>query len=274
MDKAQILTGNRFNWKWKRLPNFGFDEATAKFQKEWYIKKFGWKTEANLRNFLEKCEFVLDAGCGLGRDVNMYAQFTKGVVFGVDISDSVLMAQQRLKGIANVCFIQADMMELPFDDEYFDFIACDQAIHHTPNTQLAFKALVSKLKRGGQIAIYVYKKKGQTREFADDGIRKFTTQMSEQDCLKFAEACSLFGRAVSKINIDLQRFIYWELFKCFWNDGFDYQTNVMVNFDWYSPVYAWRHTPEEVKGWFDDMGLETLHFDVCDSGISVRAKKC
>jgi ubiquinone/menaquinone biosynthesis C-methylase UbiE len=273
MDKAQALTGERFSWKWTHLPDYGFDGATAQFQKEWYIKKFGWGTEANLRRFLGKCEFVLDAGCGLGRDVNMYAQSTKGQVYGVDISDSVFLAMERLKDVSNAHFIRGDMMELPFDDEYFDFIACDQALHHTPNTHLAFKTLVQKLKVGGQIVVYVYKKKGLAREFADDGIRKFTTQMSEKDCLKFAEACTLFGRAVSKVSLDLQRFIYWDLFKCFWNDGFDYQTNVMINFDWYSPVYAWRHTPEEVKSWCKECGLEIIHFDVGESGISVRARK-
>ncbi len=121
MDKAQALTGERFGWKWKQVPDYGFEEATAKFQKEWYIQKFGWGTEANLRAFLKKCKFVLDAGCGLGRDVNMYAQFTKGTVYGVDISESVVMAEGRLKNVPNIRFIQADMMELPFEDEYFDF---------------------------------------------------------------------------------------------------------------------------------------------------------
>ncbi len=273
MDTGQVLTRDSFAWKWKRAPDFGWDKGTAPFLKEWYIKKFGWASEQKLRQFLAKCEFVLDAGCGLGRDVNWYAGFTKGMVYGVDISDSIPMAQERLKDITNIKLIQGDMMDLPFDDGYFDFIACDMALHHTPDSKLAFKYLASKLKKGGQIAIYVYQKKGEAREYADDGISNFTTKMSAEDCLKFAEACALFGRSVAKLNLDLQRFIYWDLFKCFWNDDFDFKSNVMVNFDWYSPAYAWRHTTEEVRAWFNEEKINILHFNVEDAGISARGVK-
>ncbi len=274
MDKAQALTRDSFAWKWKRAPDFGWDAGTAPFLKEWYIKKFGWQTEANLGEFLAKCKTILDAGCGLGRDVDRYAHLTKGTVYGVDISESTIVAtQHRLKDVPNIVLKQADIMELPFEDGYFDFIACDMVLHHTPDSGLAFKYLASKLKKGGQIAIYVYKKKGQAREYADDGIRNFTTKMSVEDCLKFAEACTLFGRSVSKLSLDLQRFIYWELFKCFWNEDFDFKSNVMVNFDWYSPAYGWRHTPEEVKAWFDEEKINILHFNVEEAGISARGVK-
>ena len=39
-------------------------------------------------------------------------------------------------------------------------------------------------------------------------------------------------------------------------------------------IPAHRHTPEEVKRWFEDMRLEVLNFDVSESGISARGMKC
>jgi len=41
-----------------------------------------------------------------------------------------------------------------------------------------------------------------------------------------------------------------------------------VNFDWYHPHFAYRHTLDEVKGWFDELGLELEHIDESLSGIS------
>ena len=72
---------------------------------------------------------------------------------------------------------------------------------------------------------------------------------------------------------DLQRFIYWNMFKCYWNDTMDWDANVITNFDWYHPLHAHRHTPEEVRGWCAAEGLAIEHFDEQESGISVRAKK-
>jgi hypothetical protein len=46
-----------------------------------------------------------------------------------------------------------------------------------------------------------------------------------------------------------------------------------VNFDWYHPPYASRHTVEEVQGWCRDANLEIVHLDVIESGISVRARR-
>ncbi|HCR15865.1 MAG TPA: hypothetical protein DIU35_00135 [Candidatus Latescibacteria bacterium] len=38
---------------------------------------------------------------------------------------------------------------------------------------------------------------------------------------------------------NLQRFVYWHIFKCYWNESLDFDTNVMTNFDWYRPKYAY-----------------------------------
>lgn len=72
---------------------------------------------------------------------------------------------------------------------------------------------------------------------------------------------------------DVQRLIYWTFLKCFWNENFSDRLNVLVNFDWYHPPYASRHTEAEVRGWCDAAGLEIEHLDLCESGISVLARR-
>jgi hypothetical protein len=73
---------------------------------------------------------------------------------------------------------------------------------------------------------------------------------------------------------DVQRLIYYNFVKCFWNEAFDYETNNMVNFDWYHPHNAWQHTQEEVAGWLRELGAETWTFhDSNPNGISVMVTK-
>jgi ubiquinone/menaquinone biosynthesis C-methylase UbiE/uncharacterized protein YbaR (Trm112 family) len=291
LSATQADVKSSFNEKWLRIPNYGHDDNTRDFQLKWYLQRYGWGTKEKLAEFLASRHFILDAGTGTGRDTKLYAENTKGEVFGIDITTSVDAAQSHLTALKNAALIQTDLTRLPFPNNFFDFIASDQVLHHTQNTEKSFKYLVEHLAPGGQIAIYVYKKKGPIREFCDDYIRNHTTKLSAKECYEFSESITKLGKSLSdqKTEIDvpedipllgisagkqnLQRFIYWNVFKCFWNDDFDFETNVMINFDWYHPFYAYRHTPEEVKQWFKDIGLKMLHFDVNESGISARGLK-
>ena len=38
----------------------------------------------------------------------------------------------------------------------------------------------------------------------------------------------------------IQRFIYWNFLKCFWNEQLGKETSLVTNFDWYSPSNARR----------------------------------
>lgn len=69
---------------------------------------------------------------------------------------------------------------------------------------------------------------------------------------------------------DVQRLLYYNFVKCFWNEAFDYETNNMVNFDWYHPHDAWQHTHAEVEGWIEELGAVEYRFnDANPNGISV-----
>ena len=72
---------------------------------------------------------------------------------------------------------------------------------------------------------------------------------------------------------DVQRLIYWHVAKLYWNDGFSLEENNHVNFDWYHPTYAHRHTEDEIRGWCKGAGLTIQHFDAQESGYTVRAIK-
>jgi SAM-dependent methyltransferase len=278
-----------FGSKWMSQPTWGTSGETKAFMKEWVLDKYGWGNSEGFKKAMESKRNILDAGTGLGRVVADFCEVNKqGEVFGVDLSDAVEGAYQNTKQYPNAHILQADLMSLPFKKGSFDFIFSEGVLHHTPDTHKALEVLIEFLAPKGEIAIYVYKKKGPIREFCDDYLRQSTIRLSDKDCWEFSKRMTTFGKTLTDLHIkfevpedipalgmkagkyNLQRFFYYYIFKCFWNDQFNFDENNLVNFDWYHPAHAHRHTAEEVKAWFQEAGLELVHLDISESGITAR----
>jgi SAM-dependent methyltransferase/uncharacterized protein YbaR (Trm112 family) len=290
-DYDAALTQESFSAKWIMSPSFAIHGTAREFYRDWYLQRYGFGDMAGLQSFLATKKMILEAGAGVGRDALLYGENGPGQVFAVDISVGIDATYSNTRHLPNVHAIQADLRCLPFAEGTFDYVVSDQVLHHTPNTAASFAYLSRYASPGGHIAAYVYKKKGPIREFSDDFLRARYAGGPEEECYAFSRAMTLLGKSLSDLNVefdipqdipaleikagtyDLQRFIYYHVFKCYWNDAVDEEANIITNFDWYHPVHAWRHTPDEVKTWCKDAGLEIEHFDVVESGISVRARK-
>ncbi len=46
-----------------------------------------------------------------------------------------------------------------------------------------------------------------------------------------------------------------------------------VNFDWYRPANCHRQTPEEVRKWCENAGLDVSYMNVEEAGITVVSRK-
>jgi SAM-dependent methyltransferase len=289
-DDGQDQTAGPFSAKWRRAADFGHEERSRTFYLNWYLQRYKFATIAALREFLTGKRRILDAGTGLGRDSRLYADNSTATVFGVDISSGIDEAYRHLRSHPNVHLLQADLTQLPFPPAFFDFIACDQVLHHTHDTEQSFHRLATHLAPGGDLSIYVYRRKAPLRELADDHLRQAAIAMSEEEAWELAEQLTSLGRALSELRAtisvpdipalgiaggthDIQRFIYWHFLKCYWNPALRHDDNVITNFDWYRPRYAHRHTADEVRRWFAAAGLEIVTFDESTSGISVRGRR-
>jgi demethylmenaquinone methyltransferase / 2-methoxy-6-polyprenyl-1,4-benzoquinol methylase len=112
-----------------------------------------WKrTMAAMLN-LQGSETVLDIACGTGDITFKIAQdLPTGMVVGLDITPKMLeIADQRRieRSIGNVSFHRADIMEIPFGDETFDYVTGGYALRNVPDLRGALKEILRVLKPGG-----------------------------------------------------------------------------------------------------------------------------
>ncbi|PWT78163.1 MAG: hypothetical protein C5B58_15635, partial [Acidobacteria bacterium] len=171
----QAMTNVSFSDKWTRFRNYGLDPRHQHFLYGWYCKKFGLKDLDELKAFHAGRRRILECGPGSGFNSRFMAEQTEGEVFALDVSAAAITTFNNTKDLPNCTVVQADLMDSPFPDNYFDFIIADGVLHHTPDTRAAVEALWKKLAPGGEFFFYVYKRMGAARQFCDAHIRKSFT---------------------------------------------------------------------------------------------------
>ena len=289
--KDFVRTEDAFSAKWTHHHENHHAKDWIDFQTKWFLERYDWKTLKEFQMFLNTKSTILDAGTGIGNSAKLLSANPNSQVFALDASQSINFAYKKYGNLSNVHFLQADLRQLPFRKRFFDFIYSDQVLHHTKNTGTSFKYLTKFLTDSGFISIYVYKRKAPIREYVDDHIRKITINMSVNECMDFSKDMTYLGKSLAKLKkkitipndipilgvkagtYDVQRFIYWTFLKCFWDESDNFERSVGVNFDWYYPKFAYRHTPKEVRKWFQDTKIKIVTFKEIESGISVTGKK-
>ena len=287
----QADTQTTFGAKWRTITDDERERLTE-FQHRWFEERFGYGDEAGLAHALEDARWVIDAGTGPGIQAARLSRVTNAEVVGMDLSESVVRARRSFAADRpNLHYVQGDILNAPFQRGSFDLVVADQVLHHTPDCRRAFHSMAQLVRPGGELATYVYRVKPLLRELTDEELRKITTKMTVEECMEFSEQVTELGRALADLQAtvslkrgvpllgippgehDVQRLIYWTFFKCFWNEELGEGVSNLVNFDWYHPPHASRHTDAEVVRWCRDAGLEVIHLDLSESGISIRAQR-
>jgi len=290
MDSSQTVSS--FNQKWTENPKLAFD-ATVDTNSDihgWILNRNGFNTETDFIKWCRSKNRILDAGCGNGRVTNLFSKCAAAgaQIVGIDYSPEV--AIKNLANNNNVTVGHADLTQnlAPFGT--FDLVYCQEVLHHTSEPFLAFSNLVDILNENGEIAIYVYKKKGPIREFSDEYIRDQLKTLTWDEANNQMLEITKLGKLLSELQIeievdeiellgikkgkyDLQRFIYHYFLKCFWNEDLDFQESVAINTDWYLPQIASKHTMAEVSGSALAKNLEIIHLREDEYGITMRAKR-
>ena len=148
-DAEQAKTTVTFSDKWRRFKNYGLEQEHQAFLRGWYCKKLGLADETALRQFYHHKNSILVLCPGSGFNSRFMAENCPGTVIAADISEAAHTTYGNTKDLPNAHVVQADVMNLPFPDNHFDFAIADGVLHHTPDTRAAVAAMYSKVKPGG-----------------------------------------------------------------------------------------------------------------------------
>ena len=161
---------------------------------------------------------------------------------------------------------------------------------HTENPKLTFEHLADLTSLKGEFACYVYRKKALPRELIDDYFRTQTHNITNNDMWEFSKQMTELGRALSELKVsfycpdipllnikggeyDVQRFIYWNLIKCFWKEEWSFDLNQSINFDWYAPSNAKRFSKGEFLQMVATYSLTQVFLHEEEACYSGRFKK-
>ncbi len=194
-------------------------------------------------------KLALDVGCGAGRFSEIMAKYGARVV-AVDLSEAVYSVGRN---VPEAQVVRADIMALPFAENTFDYIFSIGVLHHTPDTEKAFKMLPRLLKQGGELAVWVYSDEdlGMTvYNRISECYRMVTTRLPLKVLYRL---CYLAIPLYYLKKIPILGQVLTVLMPSSTHKGWRWM--VLDTFDWYSPKYQWKHTYSEVERWFRDAGL-------------------
>lgn len=137
-----------------------YSQLFEKFdKKEYYNKtKVMLQERINKNNLkIDNLNKALDAGCGGGRYSLALKSMGIKKLIGIDISEnSINFANKMNIYKKDVNFIQSSVLELPFDDDSFDFVFSNGVLHHTSDTQKGLNEIRRVLKKNGKCWLYLY----------------------------------------------------------------------------------------------------------------------
>ena len=276
------------------IPRFvGTEHYSSSFGFEWNKHSFTQYDSCSEHNLSKKRldkevkwpekmreELILEAGYGSGRFTEHLLK-TGATIFSVDVSVAVDENFKNHKEKDNFCVAQADIISLPFKQESFDKVLCIGVLQHTPNPFLSFKALVSALKRGGEMVAHIYDKPPFYK-------RIFNTRHWMRPITKRLPPAFLHKIVTTHVNI------VWPFAKLIHKLPFGVKINhklliaeylsyknltqkeqkewaVLDTFDWLSPTYEFSQTVETVKKWCKELPLKDVEIKYGYGGIEIRA---
>lgn len=260
-----------FGLQWNEFPNVQLDTP------ELPESERRLRTETGLTPERVKGMAVLEAGCGMGRFLDVISEWDARLAVGIDLSSAVDACAANLADRDNAVVAQADIFALPFAPESFDVIFSIGVLNFTPDCEQAFKSLVPFLREGGEIAISVYAAvvapgMGWAANLARrKAQRRLTRHLPKPFWFWWCKrVVPVFYRLE---RIPVLRYLRLAFPVLVYRD-MPASWSVLDTFDTYASHYESRHRPKEVFAWFREMGLVDLDLlDSDDGWVSVTGRK-
>ena len=227
-----------FGRQWNRYDVARTEEDEATFEA---------KTGVAPRDLAGK--LVLDAGCGGGRYARILGD-AGATVLGVDLSSAVEKAADLCGDLPNVQIVQGDLLDPPVAEGAFDMVFSIGVLHHSPDPRRAFAEIARRVKPGGRMAVWLYRKNTAPQEWVNSGVRAVTTRLPARVLEPACVAMGALG-SVPIVNRTLNKLFNFSAHP-------DWTLRVCDNFDWWAPEYQSHHTLAELSRWFEEEGFEGL----------------
>ena len=137
-------TAQAFGYEWTR-----YNELAARYRQQF----LDWIRPVDEAFFEGRT--VLEGGCGKGRHTALAAEFGARDVVAVDLGHAVDAAFANTRHLPNAHIVQADLKKPPLR-RVFDFAFSIGVLHHLPDPEEGFRALVSRVRPGGSVSAWVY----------------------------------------------------------------------------------------------------------------------
>jgi SAM-dependent methyltransferase len=211
-------------------------------------------------------KLVLDAGCGTGILTAGVTDYGCDAV-GTDVSEIVVRAQQHFRGRGKeqAHFVQADLDAPPFRDAAFDIIYAGGVLHCNPDPHATFVTLARKLKPGGRMWIWLYRRRNDLKYRLQQGLRSLIQRLPPA-AQKIAVALWL-PQAMAR------QYLKTALGRCPRSERRSWRERYLLLLDHYTPEYRWEHTEEQVRAWYLNAGFSDLAFTYNDWGFGVIGTK-
>ena len=129
------------------------------------------KDTARLKNMADRLHLksgftVLDVGTGTGVFLPFILEKigSNSRIVALDVADEMLL-RARAKGFnGNICYLCADIMDIPLDDAVFDAVICYSSFPHFQDKPKAFAEIYRVLKNGGRLSICHTSSRAQINE--------------------------------------------------------------------------------------------------------------
>ena len=239
------------------IPRLAGDSYAASFGRQWNRydvarpeedeATFRVKTGMAPRDLAGR--LVLDAGCGGGRYARLLGAHGARVV-AVDKSTAVEKAAALCAELPNVLIAQADLLDLPIAEGVFDLVYSIGVLHHTPDPRRAFAQIARRVKPGGRLAVWLYRRNTAPQEWMNTGIRGLTTRLPARVLEPLCAGLGALG-SIPLLNRTLSKLVNFSSHP-------DWTLRVCDNFDWYAPRYQSHHTLDELERWFADEGFADI----------------
>lgn len=196
----------------------------------------------------------IDIGCGSGRWSYALAELGADLT-SVDLTSGGIEAlHAEIGDRPNVAIAQANIFELPFEAESFDFVMSWGVLHHTPSTKQAFDRIVPLVRPDGTLFVMVYEVNQGWSERGTDAVRWLLQRVSAERRYRLCSHLVIENKHLHRYLSKLMIVGYYDPK----TTAVSRETLQFGLYDAYSPRYNWLHSRDEVAGWFRDAGFKDV----------------